>query len=93
MLCKRCPHHVRHGVGATSGKGIEFQDRCGLKMREDRNFPCKHYPFASVFDYATCDVYQTTFKSVGRRNDVVPTKDFQYSDAFAAASITDMELL
>lgn len=54
---------------------------------------CKNYPFPEVFDYIECEVYQSTFKSASRKNDVIPTKDFQYSDALSGNSITDMELL
>jgi len=54
---------------------------------------CKNYPFPQIFDYIDCDVYQSTFKSASRKNDVIPTSDFQYSDALNSSSITDMELL
>ncbi|MFW7377566.1 MAG: hypothetical protein ACOH5I_02005 [Oligoflexus sp.] len=54
---------------------------------------CKNYPFPKIFDYIECEVYQSTFKSASRKNDVIPTKDFQYSDALSSSSITDMELL
>lgn len=93
MLCKRCPHHVRHGKVAADGKSIEFQDRCGLKMKQQGDHLCNHYPFPKVFDYIDCETYKATFKSNGMRNDVVPTSDFQYSDNFNSQPITDMELL
>lgn len=93
MLCKRCPHHVRHGKAAADGKTIEFQDLCGLKMKATSDRECKNYPFPKVFDYIECQVYQATFKSTGIKNDVVPTSDFQYSDSFSGQTITDMELL
>jgi hypothetical protein len=93
MLCKRCPHHVRHGKVAADGKSIEFQDRCGLKMKSSIDQVCQHFPFPKVFDYIECDVYKATFKSTGIKNDVVPTSDFLYSDSFHSQPITDMELL
>ena len=92
MLCKKCPHHVRHGQVASGG-GIEFKDKCGIKMRRNEVLDCIHFPFPQVFDYTGCEVYLATFKSGGLRNDVVPTKDFQYSDVLSGNSITDMELL
>lgn len=91
MTCRRCPHHVRHGVINPENQGIAFQDRCGLKMKD--KLDCGHYPFPKVFDYLTCDVYRSTFKTNGMRNDAIPTRDFQYTDAFVSGSITDMELL
>ena len=126
MLCKRCPHLVRHGQVGADKKTIEFQNMCGLLMRADRvedpmradagkaakkgpkkapavkvtkspsnnkDKTCQQYPFPSVFDYIECSTYQETFKSSTRKNDVVPTKDFQYSDVLSSSSITDMELL
>jgi hypothetical protein len=91
MTCRRCPHHVRHGVVAPENQAISFQDRCGLKMKE--KMECGHYPFPKVFEYTACEVYRSTFKSNGMKNDVLPTRDFQFSDAFQTTSITDMELL
>lgn len=93
MQCKKCPHHVRHGQVAADGKTIEFKNRCGLRMRENREADCTKYPFSSGFDYTACDVYLATFKTAGQRNDVVPKSDFQYSDQLASSPITDMELL
>ncbi len=125
MLCKRCPHLVRHGQLGADGKSIEFQNVCGLLVRAERaedlsrmeaaggkgakkgpkkpaavkkkapgpDKTCTHFPFPAVFDYIECTTYQTTFKSAARKNDVVPTKDFQYSDVLSGSSITDMELL
>ncbi|NRA64100.1 MAG: hypothetical protein HRU19_06420 [Pseudobacteriovorax sp.] len=120
MLCKRCPHLVRHGQLAKDNKSIEFKSLCGLVMKQNlleenggidpnkkmakkpvkkeskapqKDQVCKHYPFPEVFDYIECQVYQGTFKSSTRTNDVIPTKDFQYSDALSGNSITDMELL
>jgi hypothetical protein len=92
MLCRRCPHHVRHGQVSPDNK-LTFKDMCGLKMRTAEPVTCAHYPFPKVFDYMHCEVYMETFKTNGQRNDVVPTKDFQYSDALTSNSITDMELL
>jgi hypothetical protein len=54
---------------------------------------CKHFPFPKIFDYMECQVYLGTFKSASRKNDVIPTQDFQYSDVLNGSSITDMELL
>ena len=58
-----------------------------------KEFECINMPFEKSFQYRLCDVYLQTFKTPGMKNDVIPTKDFQYSDAFAGNSITDMELL
>jgi hypothetical protein len=91
MSCRRCPHHVRHGLINPETQGISFQDRCGLKMKD--KVECSHYPFPKVFDYLTCEVYHSTFKGNGMKNDAIPMTDFQYSDAFVTNSITDMELL
>lgn len=93
MQCKKCPHHVRHGQAGADGKSIEFKNRCGLKMREQKTLDCDKYPFPSGFDYRLCDQYLETFKSGTQRNDVIPTSDFQYNENFASASISDMELL
>ncbi len=122
MLCKRCPHLVRHGQYNQDTKEIEFKNLCGLVMKknmapdlmpedlkakgpkkpikrpskkaeEELSVTCVNFPFPSVFDYIECSVYQETFKSASRKNDVIPTKDFQYSDVLSGSSITDMELL
>ncbi len=124
MLCKRCPHLVRHGQYNLETKEIEFKNLCGLvlkknmapdlmaeeakpvkgpkkpikrpgakKAEEESPVICENYPFPAVFDYIECTVYQETFKSASRKNDVIPTKDFQYSDILSGSSITDMELL
>ncbi len=123
MLCKRCPHLVRHGQFVQEKSQIEFKSLCGLIMKkymtpepviddpkakgpkkvglrrlpkkgeQEPNMDCVSHPFPNVFDYIDCSVYQETFKSTTRKNDVIPTKDFQYSDALSGNSITDMELL
>ncbi len=127
MLCKRCPHLVRHGQLGADKKTIEFRNLCGLRVKQQLateqaqteasnarkgakkaaakanearpSIPpsamqeCVNFPFPDVFDYIECNVYQSTFKSSTRKNDVIPTKDFQYSDALSGTSITDMELL
>ncbi len=122
MLCKRCPHLVRHGQYNQDSKAIDFKNLCGLIMKkhlaqdqvpEDLKakgpkkpikkpskkgevepvMECINHPFPGVFDYIECAVYQETFKSTSRKNDVIPTKDFQYSDILSGSSITDMELL
>lgn len=122
MLCKKCPHLVRHGKSTPEGD-IEFESICALIVKAEtlesgpeamtkgpgRRGPrkaaaakpmeikpehrCNNYPFPKVFDYMECTTYQGTFKSSTRKNDVVPTKDFQYSDALSGSSLTDMELL
>jgi hypothetical protein len=63
------------------------------KVQPGAEQECKHFPFPEIFDYIECTTYQGTFKSASRKNDVIPTKDFQYSDALSGSSITDMELL
>ncbi len=124
MLCKRCPHLVRHGQYVQESGQIEFKNLCGLVMKKhmtpepmvedpkakgpkkigaskkpskkgevEPTMDCINFPFPNVFDYIECGVYQETFKSTSRKNDVIPTKDFQYSDALNGSSITDMELL
>ena len=120
MLCKRCPHLVRHGLASSDGRQIEFRNMCGLVMKASFNAEngnevpnkkgpkkskpaatkepekeqiCLHHPFPKIFDYMECRIYQETFKSATRKNDVVPTKDIQYSDILSGNSITDMELL
>ena len=93
MLCKRCPHLVKHGHLATDGKTIAFKSLCGLKMKQKVEEGCAHFPFPDVFDYMECGVYQSTFKSATRKNDVVPTRDIQFSEALASGSITEMEYL
>lgn len=90
MSCRRCPHHVRHGQ-VEADNSIVFRDRCGLKMKEEQE--CQHVPFPKFFNYQECEVYRATFRTKGQRNDVVPTRDFQYSPGFVSSSITDMELL
>jgi len=98
MLCRRCPHHVRHGKAAADGKSIEFRDLCGLKTKRNEleknpiDPSCENVPFSSQFEYINCGYYQATFKSGHHKNDVLP-KDFQYSDQFSSGSITDMDLL
>jgi hypothetical protein len=84
---------VRHGQLASDAKTIQFQDRCGLKMKDSCAADCTKIPFPKGFNYFECDVYLNKFKTPGMRNDVMPTSDFQYSDALSPTSITDMELL
>ena len=93
MLCKRCPHLVKHGQGAKDGTSIVFKSLCGLKMKQNVQEDCAHHPFPDVFDYMECEVYMATFKSTARKNDVVPTRDFQFSEALVGGSITEMEYL
>ncbi len=91
MTCKKCPHHVQHGQVAADGKTFEFKDRCGLRIKE--GLLCSHYPFAKFFDYTNCEVYKNNVKGALDRKDVMPTQDFQFSDAFNSGSLADMELL
>ena len=93
MLCKRCPHLVKHGQVAKDGRTITFKTLCGLKMKQKVEEDCAHHPFPDVFDYMECNVYKSTFKSTARKNDVVPTTDIQFSEALAGGSITEMEYL
>ncbi len=94
MSCKKCPHHVRHGQAASDGKGIEFKNRCGLRMKTQQAVDCTHYPFAKMFEYTLCGVYLDVFKSAIQRNDAVPTSDFQFAaDQVNTNSITEMDLL
>jgi hypothetical protein len=37
MSCNRCPHHVRHGRLADDQVNIEFQNLCGLKIKQDQD--------------------------------------------------------
>jgi len=92
MLCKRCPHLVKHGQVAKDGK-ISFKTLCGLKMKQKVEEDCQHFPFPDVFDYLECSVYSVTFKSAARKNDVVPTRDIHFSEALSGNSITEMEYL
>lgn len=92
MDCKKCPHHVRHGQVAADGKSVEFKNRCGLRMKNNENIECKHYPFPTGFDYHECEVYQETFKSGTRKNDVVPSSDIT-EGLSSGGSLADMELL
>ncbi len=92
MVCRRCPHHVRHGSAGADGKSIVFAERCGLKMKASSDKECINFPFPKVFEYTECSVYRETFKSAGLRNDAQPTSDMHFVDA-SAPSITDMELL
>jgi len=54
---------------------------------------CEQIPFASDFEYMQCPAYIETFKTNVHKNNVVPTRDFQYNDTFNGSAITDMELL
>ena len=62
-------------------------------LPEGASTVCQHFPFIEDFDYFRCGIYQATFDSKGLKNDVVPTKDFQYSEHLAGVAVTDMELL
>lgn len=93
MACEKCPHVVRHGKMAADGKNIAFDNRCGLRMKQDKQVDCNHYPFDSLFDYGTCDIYLDIFKTSVNRNNVVPKSDVQYSEKLASSSITEMEYL
>ena len=91
MTCKRCPHLVRHGKLADDQKTIEFKERCGLNR--EKEVKCLHHPFPKIFDYLDCENNRATFKSSVQRNDVVPTKDIQYSNKVAASGMSNLELL
>ena len=70
-----------------------FTTGCGLKMRANVHYACPHYPFAPTFDHVNCEVYHQAFRPGVARNDVVPTKDFQYSGTLPSETISDMKLL
>ena len=91
----RCPHFVRHGRAEGKGedKKIVYYDRCGLKMRTSEHVSCLHHPFESTFNYMGCEIYHQTFRPSSVKNDVIPTKDFQYSESLSSEPITDMKLL
>ena len=91
----RCPHFVRHGraEGKAGNRKLVYYDRCGLKMRANEHFACPHHPFSRTFDHSQCEVYHQVFKPGVARNDVMPTKDFQYSGTLPADSLSDMKLL
>lgn len=94
MVCRRCPHYVRHGQVAEDKKTFTFSDRCSLKMKHtpsSADHSCHHHPFKMGFDYIECDTYQRVFKGASQRNDVVPVHDLPFVDA--SASLTEMELL
>ena len=91
MTCRKCPHLVRHGKLAADNKNIEFRSRCGLKREEEVD--CHKLPFPKIFDYLDCENYRATFKSSIQRNDVVPTRDIQYSEKVAASGLSNLELL
>jgi hypothetical protein len=85
--------------GAEASPAAKKTNRKGAKKAEttaptpELSIECCNFPFPNFFDYVDCATYQSTFKSASRKNDVIPTKDFQYSDALSGSSITDMELL
>jgi hypothetical protein len=55
---------------------------------------CEKVPFDLSFEYRGCEVYIYTFKAVSVKNDVVPTRDFEFSDVFTGGpSLAEMELL
>ena len=91
MACKNCPHLVRHGKLAADGKNIEFDNRCGLRMKQEKKVDCTHYPFQKLFDYMTCGVYLDVFKGTGSVNDVVPTSDM--SSKIGDPAITEMSMI
>lgn len=95
MSGRRCPHFVRHGraEGKADKRKLVFYDRCGLKMRANVHYACPHYPFSHAFDHVSCEVYHQAFRPGAARNDVVPTKDFQYSGSLPSETISDMKLL
>jgi hypothetical protein len=72
---------------------VPAKDIVRPKRRHTKELECINYPFPAKFEYRHCQVYVDTFKSTEQKNDVLPTKDFQYSEALMGGSITDMELL
>ncbi|MDB2447414.1 hypothetical protein N9W79_02180 [bacterium] len=64
------------------------------RLPEGTSLECSQAPFPeSDFDYFMCPTYQDNFKSSGSKHNVVPTKDFQYSERLSSNSITEMDLL
>src|SRR5262245_11946619 len=57
------------------------------RQKNHLNAECIHVPFPAKFEYRVCNVYIETFKSTEQKNDVLPTKDFQYSEALIGGSI------
>ncbi|MBP6217159.1 MAG: hypothetical protein KA436_01080 [Oligoflexales bacterium] len=81
-------------IKKTRGRGRPAAEPVRRKPPSaDKSIDCTNYPFSSEFDYFFCNVYQETFASKGLKNDVVPTKDFEFSENFTGVSVTDMELL
>lgn len=64
------------------------------RLPQGTSLACCQVPFPEGdFDYFACPTYQETFKSKGIKNNVIPTKDFQYSEKLTSGSITEMDLL
>lgn len=63
------------------------------RLPEGTSLECSQAPFPNDFDYFACPTYQDNFKSNGTKHNVLPTKDFQYSDQLSTGSITEMDLL
>ena len=85
-------HHQAESAKPTGRKPAK-KETAQSSLDPDADYSCDHFPFPKVFDYIDCNTYTVTFKGGKSKNDVVPTKDFQYSDALNSGSITDMELL
>ncbi len=103
MLCRKCPHVVKHGKMLKSGE-IEFSHGCGLAMRKANNpdvpakdkpkgpeLNCDHFPFESDFDYLRCPTYVKTFCATDHKNDVVVSGEISINMGTTACS--DMNLL
>jgi hypothetical protein len=76
--------------------GRKPERKAGATIQTKRFSPketCDKVPFGPLFEYTSCDVYLDTFKTPGKRNDVMPTRDFNFSDKLVGASITDMDFL
>ena len=57
------------------------------------NFQCENYPFPDNFNQIECKFHQKIFSTKGSKNNVLPTKDFQYLEKMGNFSVTDLELL
>jgi hypothetical protein len=86
----------REELEKAAAKKLPIEKKVGATRtlrKYDESLACEQYPFSDTFEYMLCPVYFDTFKTANQKMDVVPTKDFQYSDVFNSISITDMELL
>jgi hypothetical protein len=84
---------VRHGKVAADGKSFEFLNRCGLRMKQDKQVDCEHQPPPERFNYQSCAIYMDVFKTAGDLNDVMPTSDIQFSENLGGSSVSDMDMV